>query len=157
MSHLLARAGLGIAATVAIGLVPANAEAQPLPDTGVAAAPSAHGHRHRHCAAVEPWSGVVTRCTHDFRRHYQPDLLAFDGIWAPNFEPSLNGVGVGGSFFVYVGRTPVGWIDLHPTLGGTITLSEEYGGYAKGTQRIALYDTRGRLVAWDWITLDWDW
>ena len=160
MSHLFARAGLGLVATLAMGLVPAPAaNAEALPSAAAVTVTATHRVQKHHprCTRVEPWSGVVTRCTSDFGRRYQSDLLMFDGIWAPHFEPALNGVGVTGSFFVYVGRTPAGWVDLHATLGGTITLAEEYGSYAKGRQRIALYDTRGRLVAWDWITMDWDW
>lgn len=158
MPHVFARAGLALLTSAVIGLVPASADAKPMPSGGAVATAAAHGAQHpRRCATVKPWSGVVKRCVSNFNRRNHKDLLMFDGIWAPNFEPSLNGIGVTGSYFVYVGRTPAGWVDLHATLGGTITLAEEYGSYTKGTQRIALYDTRGRLVAWDWITLDWDW
>ena len=155
MSQLFVRAGLGLIATLALGVVPAPADARPV--APVATVTMQHAHHQRPCPKVEPWSGVVKRCVRHVNRRTHKDLLTFDGIWVPHFEPSLNGIGTAGSYFVYVGRTPVGWVDLDATLGGTITLSDEYGTYRKGTQRIALYDTRGRLVAWDWITLDWDW
>lgn len=41
--------------------------------------------------------------------------------------------------------------------GGTVMLSTQYGEYKKGTQRIALHHSYGRLVVWAWITFARDW
>ncbi|MFT4296820.1 MAG: hypothetical protein QM582_15565 [Micropruina sp.] len=176
-STTFARIGISLAATVALGLSPALAgEVQaagggtvvaarksadkPQPTTAYRAVGAQHrGGHSRHCRPVEPWTGMVHRCSGQFKRSNHADLI-WGGIWAPEFEPTLTPFGRAGTFFVYVGNTPVDWVEMPATgdFGGIVTLSSTYGGgYVKGTQRIALYDTRGRLVAWDWITLDWDW
>lgn len=157
MSSHVRRALIAGAAAAVFALLPPTAPASAVTDpvagrTGGTVLQASH-----RCPRVEPWTGVVQRCTAGFGWGRHRDLLTYDGVWAPHFEPALNGIGRTGSYFVYVGRTPVGWVDLHATLGGTITLVTEHGEYRKGLQRIALYNPRGKLVAWDWIVLDWDW
>jgi len=153
-----ARVAVGLAATLTLGLIPATiVEANATPVSSVAVQASTHKH-HRCWRYVEPWTGPVKRCKGTFNRGNHADLI-WGSIWAPHFEPTLTPFGRAGTFFVYVGNTPVGWVEMPATgeFGGTITLATEHGSYRKGTQRIALYDPRGRLVAWDWITLQWDW
>ncbi|MFT4216205.1 MAG: hypothetical protein QM619_03345 [Micropruina sp.] len=170
----IVRVGIGLAAAVALSLSPVMAgEAQAADGRSAVAqassvdkSSSAHkpsgkdqrGRHARHCRPVEPWTGMVQRCSGTFNRSNHKDLI-WGGIWAPEFEPTLTPFGRAGTFFVYVGNTPVGWVEMpaQGDFGGIITLSNTYGSYVKGTQRIALYDSCGRLVAWDWITLDWDW
>jgi len=156
-SHVV-RVGVGLVATLALGLGPATVvQANAAPVTAVVVQKA--GDKQARCwRYVEPWTGPVKRCTRNYTRSNHADLI-WGGIWAPHFEPTLTPFGQAGTFFVYVGRTPVGWVEMPATgeFGGTITLATEYGDYRKGTQRIALYDSRGRLVAWDWITLQWDW
>ncbi|MGC3952971.1 MAG: hypothetical protein QM804_01745 [Propionicimonas sp.] len=182
---MTARLGMSLAASIALALSPVLVgEAQAAGGTTTAVAQKSAGahhavsankagkhkvgkhkrhkwHRHaRHCRPVEPWAGMVKRCSGTFKRSNHENLLTVSGPWAPEFEPTLNPFGRAGWYFVYVGNTPVGWVEMPASgdIGGTITLSSTYGGhYVKGTQRIALYDNRGRLVAWDWITLEWDW
>lgn len=175
------KVGLSLATVFAVGLAPASlAEAQAASAAPAAAAKASktvnihktakghnhyrkscngHGHRHgKRCIYVAPHSGLVERCKGAFtkRNHF---AMVPEGVWSPEFEPHLASIGRTGAFFVYVGDTPVGWVEMvaEDDFGGTITLSTVYGDYEKGTQRLALYDSRGRLVAWDWITLDWDW
>jgi hypothetical protein len=149
--HLIARIAVGLSSALALGLLPPATvqAAEPAPSTATG--------RYRCDPPVEPWTAPVRRCTLSFPAHKHMNLLAYPGVWAPNFEPELNGIGRSGTVFAYVGDTPSNWVEMDATLGGILTLSDQYGDYVKGTQRIALYDARGRLVAWDWITLDWDW
>ncbi|MFT3887150.1 MAG: hypothetical protein QM713_03155 [Arachnia sp.] len=169
------RLGLTVAAALAVGIVPLTTlEAQAAPSSHAAAQQQSkttyHQARtqvHKHgksctprrgtrCPHVKPYTGLVKRCQGSFTRRNHADLLGGE-VWSPNFEPGLDGFGRSGAYFVYVGNTPVGWVDMHRKLGGVITLTEQYGTFKKGKQRIALYDSYGRLVVWDWITLDWDW
>lgn len=153
-AHFFTRIAVGLSSVVAITLLPGSPVQAAEPVHAVALVK----HRPHHChRAVEPWTAPVRRCTKGYPAAKRVALLTYPGVWAPQFEPSLNGIGRTGAFFAYVGRTPAGWVQLDAALGGTLTLTDEYGTYVKGTQRIALYDPRGRLVAWDWITLDWDW
>lgn len=154
MNRIVTRVGLGLSFVVALGLAPA-VTAQAATPAAATAMTQRHGHR---CGCAEvTYPALVKRCSGRFTRALHADLLRAGEIWAPHFEPTLTAFGRAGEFFVYVGNTPVGWISMDTHFGGTITLTTEYGDYEKGRQRIAVYDARGRLLAWDWITLDWDW
>lgn len=164
----LARTTRTLAVTAAIALVPVlaapAASAAPAdPGSSSAAYGQSQGKGPRGNEKRPCWKGVQVgdwqvpeRCSSVFPESYRYDFGLAGNVYAPEFDITFAPYKRTGFAYAFIGDTPVGWAEFGPDYS-FLVLEGPSDRYQKGEQVIAFYDPRGRLVAWDLITMNWDW
>lgn len=164
-----------LSAVIAVGVVPATAQAQPTQSVVTAASSSAASAskasswndfwqqlqnwlKAKKCSIpVTPGSTTFTPCPTKLTWFNQIQIA--DGQFItinPGFDNQFKTPIRDGKWLAVMldGRF-VGFTQT--SNGGMVMVQPNWPDVTRGKQRIAFYDTNSRLVGWDWINVDWDW
>lgn len=111
---------------------------------------------HPVCCPDQSSAEVVRPCKPRLTRGNHVDFFPGRFVYTPGFDAHFGPLdGYVGRAFVYLGSTPGGWVEVDET-GGTLIV-DWHPGMKAGRQPVVFFDSRGRVIAWDTVTVSIPW